>query len=70
VNLTHSHEVSKTNLNYACINTQNSLDFPSNEITKAFLKKKKQAVQSLARFTFLIDPYNECLANDSLARWF
>jgi len=70
VNLTHSHGVSKTNLNHEWINTQNSLDSPLDKTTKAYIFIiiiiiiiiiiNMQAVQCLAPLTFLIDPCNEC----------
>jgi hypothetical protein len=37
VNLTHSHGVSKTNLNHEWFNTQNSLDSPLDKTTKAYI---------------------------------
>jgi hypothetical protein len=36
VKLAHSYGISKTNLNYVWINTQNSLDYPSDTITKFY----------------------------------
>jgi len=36
MNLTHSHEVLKTNLNHEWFNTQNSLDSPLDKTTKTY----------------------------------
>jgi hypothetical protein len=36
VNLTHSHEVSKTNLNHEWFNPQNLLDCPLDKTTNAY----------------------------------
>jgi hypothetical protein len=64
VNLKHSHEVSKTNLNHEWLNTQNLLDFPLNKTTNAYYYYYyfiyMQDVQWLAPLSFLIDPCNEC----------
>jgi hypothetical protein len=39
VKLAHNYGISKTNLSHACFDTQNSLDYPSDKITKVYFKK-------------------------------
>jgi hypothetical protein len=36
VKLAHNYGISKTNLSHACFDTQNSLDYPSDTITKVY----------------------------------
>ena len=55
VKLANSYGISKTNLNYAWINTQNSLDYPSDTITKVYLFHI-YIFLCLAPLSFLIDP--------------
>ena len=55
VKLAHNYGISKTNLNHACFDTQNTLDYPSDTITKVYLFHI-YIFLCLAPLSFLIDP--------------